>query len=353
MKENRIIFAPEAIKQAADVIGKPSKKSTAPILEYYLLEVSGDQATLTVSDLEVTNSYQFSIENPSNCQASLAIPPEAVAWCTQVFDPVECTILLSEGRIELATPRAKQVLAIMDGLDFPSMPLDSKPVEVEIDDLIYGAIKTAKRFVAHDELRPIMNGVSLRFVDGFAYIAASDSHTLYSAKFPAPTAPNLSVIIPHNATIAPGMLLVTPKHLVCKPNSGGTFACRLIEGEYPAYQSIIPQDFTSKGDVFVPELKEALALLELSGGMTLVLESDGRKAKISNENIDFARKGEVLWEVVIPAIRLGLSPQWFKRIVDGAAKHNRLKMKFNEPNQAVLFESDDKNELFLIMPITL
>ncbi|AEJ38230.1 DNA polymerase III, beta subunit [Sulfobacillus acidophilus TPY] len=120
---------------------------------------------------------------------------------------------------------------------------------------------------AKDETRPILRGVSLKLGSGRLVLAATDGSRLSQTWIPVPEYLDdpLECVLPAKAvaeaarlnTAADGELTVGSNMMRFR-SSEGELVARLLDGQYPDYQRVIPQEYVAQGRINVNDFRGAL-----------------------------------------------------------------------------------------------
>ena len=235
-----------------------SNKNTLPILDYFLLELSGDQLKVTTSDLETTLVGSITVESVES-EGTIAAPGKLMLDSLKEFPEMPLTIEVNDKNWEIKISWKSGSLSIpgASAVSYPALPqlsAEKKELKLEVDTLVNGINKTVFA-TADDELRPVMNGVFINFQPSSLTFVGTDAHKLVkyeteieneiSASFILPKKPaNLlkSVLLKEEDAIEVGF---DSKNAVFKLKSH-TLVCRLIEGNYPNYNAVIPANNPNK-----------------------------------------------------------------------------------------------------------
>ncbi len=232
-----------------------NSKNSLPILSDFIFDIDGNTLWLTASDSE--NTMKTSVElNESDSNGSFAINSHYLLEAVKGFSEQPITfevngqdsmvkIIYLNGQFSLPTestdefPQTQQI-----GGDAHQITLQS---ELLSDNLNRSLFATAQ-----DELRPVMNGVYFDLTQESLSIVASDGHKLVRNRiFTVKSDTPASFILPKKpATLLKNMLVKDGGDVSIRfddrnaeINYGdGMITCRLIEGRYPNYNSVIPQD---------------------------------------------------------------------------------------------------------------
>ncbi|MBO7330317.1 MAG: DNA polymerase III subunit beta [Alistipes sp.] len=229
-----------------------SNKSSLPILEYFLMDLKDGVLTVTTSDLETTLIGSISVENVEQ-EGTIAAPAKLMLDSLKEFAEMPLTIEVNDTTWEIKITWASGHLSIpgASAVSYPSVQTlgaESKIISLDVDTLINGISHTIFA-TADDELRPVMNGVYFDFQPESLTFVATDAHKL--VKFSAEQSNDFaaSFILPKKPSNLLRNLLAKEEEPVevTFDAKNVTFqlknfklVCRLIEGNYPNYNAVIP-----------------------------------------------------------------------------------------------------------------
>ena len=232
-----------------------NSKNSIPVLGDFLFEVEGTTLRLTASDSENTmntaieladsdGNGRFAIGNHDLLEAVRGFSEQPIVFDVNMEQALAKVSYLN-GLFSLPIDNADEyptTLAISDGANIITMP----------NDVLSDNVNRSLFATASDEIRPVMNGIYFDLTPEGLAIVASDGHKLvrnkvYTIKSDQPA----SFILPKKpATLLKGLLgkdggdvTIRFDERNAEINYGdGILQCRLIEGRYPNYNSVIPQD---------------------------------------------------------------------------------------------------------------
>ncbi|MDX9697329.1 MAG: DNA polymerase III subunit beta, partial [Bacteroidales bacterium] len=282
-----------------------SNKNTLPILDNFLFKLGKKELKITASDLETTLITTIQLENVTD-EGSIAIPARILTDTLKEFpdQPLTFDINSDTFGVTITTENGKYNIVGQNGDDFPQLPTIKKDqknsIQLPANVLLSGITKTLFA-TADDELRPVMNGIYIElFADNMTFVA-SDAHKLVRYKRLDVKAENeASFILPKK----PASLLKTilPKEqndvLIEFDDKNAFFTLaeyklvsRLVEGNYPSYNSVIPTNNPNKLTIDRLELFNALkrvALFSNQASNLVKLELKGNQLNVSAQDIDFS-----------------------------------------------------------------
>ncbi|MBQ5720279.1 MAG: DNA polymerase III subunit beta [Alistipes sp.] len=280
-----------------------SNKSSLPILEYFLMELKDGQLTVTTSDLETTLIGSIAVDNIEQ-EGVIAAPAKLMLDSLKEFPEMPLSIDVNDTTWEIKITWASGHLSIpgASAVSYPavqSMAAESKNLTLDVDLLVSGINKTIFA-TADDELRPVMNGVYFDFSPEALTFVATDAHKL--VKFNAEHANDFSssFILPKKpANLLKALLAKEEEPVeVTFDAKNVTFqlqnfklVCRLIEGNYPNYNAVIPASNPNKVLIdrveFVNGIKRVAVCSNPSTNLIRMDIADN-KVNLTAQDIDFS-----------------------------------------------------------------
>ena len=231
-----------------------NSKNSLPILGDFLFEIVDGRLNLTASDSEVMMKTSIDLtDNDGNGR-----------FCVGNHDLLEAVKGISEQPITFDVDQTANIAKIGYQNGMFSLPVESadefpQPQQIgEGANVINIATATLAENInrsifatAQDELRPVMNGIYFDLTPDYLAIVASDGHKLVRNKvLNVKSEQPAAFILPKKpAALLKGVLGKQGGDVVIRFDERnaeinfeeGTIICRLIEGRYPNYNSVIPQ----------------------------------------------------------------------------------------------------------------
>lgn len=229
-----------------------NSKNTLPILDYFLLELVGDELKVTTSDLETTLVGHIKVDNVEE-EGMVAAPSkltlDVLKECSEM--PLTFEVNPESWEIKISWRTGNSSVPGANPVSYPSLQtLSDEKIEVslDVDTLVNGINKTIFA-TADDELRPVMNGVFFNLDTTGLTCVATDAHKLVKFSTEQSYDTTASFILPKKpANLLKTMLLkeeddvqmIFDSNNVMFRLKNSTLICRLIEGKYPNYNAVIP-----------------------------------------------------------------------------------------------------------------
>ncbi len=247
------VISNDLSKALAKIISVVPAKSTLPILENVLFELTGNDLRLTASDLEITMRVTLPVNGMKD--GVLAIPAKKLNEALRALTSVDVTVQadLSTNRVLLKTELGEYRMAGESAANFPEPESVAEDFGFELDASLLRAIIGKTAFaVSTDDLRPSMMGVLFQWKNGEFRAVATDGHRLVRIKHTGAlaavnTGGERELIIPSKALtlVLRSIDAGTVSLVFGKTNVRFTFAdvqlvSRIIDERYPNYESVIP-----------------------------------------------------------------------------------------------------------------
>ncbi len=255
-----------------------SSRTTLPILSNVLLRAEGERLEFTATDLDVTIA--------SSVAATVAKPGAATVPVKKLFGIVR---ELSVGEIDLEVDD-KNVCSVRSGAsfykihglaadEFPPLPKfkDDKKVTLP-QDKIKGMMKKTSFAISTDESRYVLNGIFLSLKDHKLTMVATDGRRLALVDEEVDIADNSQgeFIVPAKAVNELNRLLLDKGEVeirytenqasfTLKDDKGSSvlIITKLIEGNYPNYRQVIPNEVKERISLSREEFVHALRRAEI------------------------------------------------------------------------------------------
>ncbi|MDR1417322.1 MAG: DNA polymerase III subunit beta [Prevotellaceae bacterium] len=349
-----------------------NSKNTLPILDNILLQLQEGKLTIMASDLETTLISEISVPSVQE-EGSVAVP-RMMAESLKEFpeQPLTITVNSDTFQIEISWATGKLLLPGFDPQEFPKVPeIDETATSISFEALTLneGILKTIFAS-ASDELRPVMNGIYFDMTGECATFVASDAHKLVRYRRPdVKTEGNTSFILPKKPAALLRNILNKEQEAVAvvfdSKNaafslSGYKLVCRLIEGIFPAYNTVIPTENPNKVSIDRLELLSVvkrIAPLGPAGTGLICLKLSENQITILAQDLDFSQSGveRIACQYEGDELEIGFKSSFLIEILMNLHTQE-VSLEFSDPSRAGLIlpvgEDAEKEEtLMLLMPM--
>ena len=351
-----------------------SSKNTLPILDNFLFNLSGNDLEITASDLESTLITRMKLENASG-DGIIALPARILLDTLKEFSvqPLAFDINLDTLAVVITSENGKFNVMGQNGIDFPALPSIRKEKKftfvINADVMLAGINKTLFA-TADDELRPVMGGIFIEAsTDKITFVASdahklvryqrSDSHADDNASFILPKKPAslLRNILPREE--GPVTVEFDEKNAFFNLNDYRVI-CRLVEGNYPNYNSVIPKNNPRKITIDRVEFYNTLKRVSVFSNQAsnlVKLQLKGNQAMVSAQDIDFSISAfeKIKCQYEGDDMEIGFKSVFLLEILANISSQDVM-IELADPTRAGLFlpaEVDNEAEdlLMLLMPM--
>ncbi len=258
----------------ADVLARANRavgtRTALPVLQGLLCEVSGNTLRVTGTDLDVTVRTALEVEVMEEGRA--VIPGRLLSEAVRKMPAGEVTIGVSDTEIEIQGNGPRFNLRPLNAEDFPTQDdLITDGVEVDGEHLA-DAISQVTIAASGDGARPILTGVLFEGTDTGLRMVATDSYRLAKRELAGIGIQGSGLIparglreLPRTIGAAKVTAQIREREAVFSSDKGH-LRLRLIDGNFPKYQSLLPDSYPNQVMLDKYELLDAL------GRVTLVAE---------------------------------------------------------------------------------
>ncbi|PKQ67323.1 DNA polymerase III subunit beta [Labilibaculum manganireducens] len=351
-----------------------SSKNTLPILDNFLFELKNDKLVATASDLESTLITTIPLET-SVGEGVIAFPAKILTDTLKEFpeQPLTFDIDLTSLAVKITSENGVFSIVGQNGEDFPKLPVKQETnlvnISVEGSVLLTGINKTLFA-TADDELRPVMNGIFVELGNNDLTFVASDAHKLVRYKrLDGRSEVESSFILPKK----PASLLrnILPKETnpvrveFDEKNAFFTLSnykliCRLVEGNYPSYNSVIPKTNPNKLTIDRVELYNTLRRVSVFSNPAsnlIKFELKANELVVSAQDIDFSISARERLQCQYEGqdLEIGFKSVFLLEILSNISSSNVM-VELSDPTRAGIFlpydnDNADEDVLMLLMPM--
>ena len=344
-----------------------SARPTQPVLGNVLLKASGSDLILTGFDLAI--GVQTSIPADVLNEGAITLPAKLLGDIISRLPDQEITLECDdEWQTVITTESGNYQIRGLAADEFPELPtVEGEPLVFPLADLVEGISRT-QFVVSTDETKQVLTGVHISQDGDRLEYAATDGHRLSVLKQTANTENKFAITIPARALrelerLATGdddqiSLLVDDAQAVFLIG-GRRLTCRTLGGAYPAYNQLIPAQFSR---TITADRKRLIAALERVG---VLADQKNNLVKLST----VFSTGRLI--VAVEAQDLGNGKESFaadiggmpgdfdiafniKYLLDGLKNlpGNEVKISMNEANQPVILTPLGESLMtYLVMPV--
>jgi DNA polymerase III subunit beta len=296
--------------------GIVERKNTIPILANVLIEADGDKVRLLATDLEVglRSTCQASVTK----SGSLTLPAKKLYEIIKALPDTDIRIEEDKSGVKVAADRFDSRMQTLPREDFPTLPDGTGVYSAALPrDVLKHMVAKTQFAITGEDTRYFLNGALFILRADSMSLVSTDGHRLAlitvprsaktAAKDKDKPADEVRVILPRKTLMELGRLLGEggegdiqfergENHLFFEV-SGRLLISRMIDGQFPAFERVIPKGNDKRIDFDRDRLTSAVkrvALLSNERSRAVKFQIDKGKVEIASSSPEFGEAKEVL-----------------------------------------------------------
>ncbi len=327
--------------------------------------------TITGSNLDMTIRAHFEVSVKDD--GEVVVPARTLTNIVRALADGEVVIETEADKVMISGGAAKFEMSTYPVTEFPSVSdPKSDQVTVSAEDLAKG-IRQVAGAASDDNARPILTGVLFEEHEGALRMVATDSYRLALCDLPGigVLKAGQKVIVPADALDVLTRVMdhagEDEKVAVCLAERDVSFeisdgvgtlqiVTRLIEGDFPKYESLIPESSPRTLEVdtveltaavkritqIAPEASTPVRLSQRDGGVDLEVKAQDVEGK-AEESVSGTYEGEKLM--------IAFNPQYLLAGLEAVNAKSVVLASTDELKPAVLKPADRDDVIYLMMPV--
>ena len=371
----RFTLSSSALSSRLSTLSKViNSKNSLAILDCFLFDVTNNTLTITASDSENVLTTKLALTE-SDGEGHFAVNNKTILDAVRELpeQPLTIDVDTQNYTVKVVYQNGIYNFTAQNADEYPNVPVMSDgattlqmPSSVLSDNISRSLFATAT-----EELRPVMNGIYFDLTADALAIVASDGHKLvrnrnYSIKSEVPTA----FILPKKpATLLKSVLVKDESDVVVRFDErnaevrfgDSVLMCRLIEGRYPNYNSVIPQNNPNQlsidRKVLIGALRRVLPFASESSQLVRLHLEPGM-LEVSSEDIDFSTsaKEQITCDYTGSTMNIGFKGPSLNEILNNLTS-DEVELQLADPSRPCLVvpaqQPENEDVLMLIMPMLL
>jgi DNA polymerase-3 subunit beta len=354
----------ELLKGIQIVQNVVSTRSTLPILSNILIETQGSNLRLIATDLDIGISCVI----PVNTIEEGAITLSAKRFSDIIKELPDSQVEINakkNNQVDIECEKCKFKLIGLPKDEFPKFPEFKDKEAIRVEQSILKEILEATSFaVSHEETRYILNGILLEIKDSTLRLVATDGRrlALRESKISNTIKKDFKVIIPikavqelsRNLTTDGEVLITLGANQVLFDINKVLIVSRLIEGEFPNYNQVIPKPAENKlmlnRDDFLAAIRRA-NLLSTPDFQAIKFEVFKNKLVISKSTPDVGESREELeMSYSGKELIIGFNPHYLIDILKNLHEEE-VPLELSDADKPGVIRSE--GYLYLVLPMRL
>jgi DNA polymerase-3 subunit beta len=363
-----------------DAVGWTARSlPTRPPMQVLLgLLLETTEQGLSVSGFDYEVSSQISVDAAVGEPGRVLVPGRLLADIARSL-PVQPVDLRLEGtRVVLTCGAARFTLPTLPVEDYPSLPPMPTTAGSLESDVFGAAVAQVALAAGRDDTLPVLTGVRIEIDGDQVTLAATDRYRLAVRTLPwKPEQPGMSVtaLVPARTLAETAKALTSGPEVTLALSTGSTgegmigfegggrrTTSRLLEGEFPKYRSLLPDESSAFAEVATAPFVEAVKRVALVAARNapvrlafsaegVVLEAGGQDDAQASERLECGWEGEDM--------SIAFNPQY---LLDGlgAVDSDTTTLAFTAPTRPAVLTGKRHAEgegtadyRYLLMPVRL
>ena len=368
---NRNLF----IENLNNVMRAISSRATIPILSGIKLDLSEDQLVLTGSDTDISIEIKIPVSEDLQVEStgSIVLPARFFSEIVKRLPGKDFSFEVKESfQTKITSENSEFTINGLDANNYPRLPEISDETSFTIAGKILREIINETQFaVATQESRLVLSGVHFTFSPDEIKAVATDSHRLSERKISLEKGPQAKtdLIIPGKSLQELSRIIgeTDPEITVCPGDNqvlfrigNIAFYSRLLDGNYPDTDRLLPTESTTSVEFDLSELSSALdraSLLTHAGRnsvVNLTLDTENGQVKLTGTSAEIGNvEEEVSFKNLDGAdLTISFNPDYLRDALR-ASVTDAIIMKFTQPLRpfTVTPNKDEVQFIQLITPV--
>ncbi|MEO5883977.1 MAG: DNA polymerase III subunit beta [Candidatus Limnocylindrales bacterium] len=367
----RLSVMQENLARGLSVVSRAvSSRSTLPVLANVLLKTEDAGLKLTATNLEIGITYW--VPGKIDEDGATTVPAKLLTDLVNSLpagDKVELEVTTGD-TLHIKAGRFQSHIKGIDADEFPAIQTaGDRPTTRIAQNVLRRALAEVAFAAASDEARPILTGVLARFEGDQLTLAAADNYRIAVKTVPIldPVA-ETSVVIPARAlnelarVLADiddpvDVVLAGARNQVLFHLDGIDLVSRLIDGQFPNYQQVMPQTHATRAIIDREELLRAVrpaALIahESANIVKLQIGGDGESGVTVSANAEVGdHVGQVEAEVEGDGTTIAFNARYLADVLTNVAAE-QFALELNGPLSPGVFKPiGDDHYVHVVMPV--
>lgn len=341
------------------VLRSVGSRAGIPALSGVLLELTDQDLAMTTTDLELTTRVRVPI---SGEEGEIVVPARLLADIVRNLPSDDVEVISDNGTVRVSGGRARFELRSLAAEDFPKTEPPDEARQVTIGGpTLAEALNQVVPAASRDETRPVLTGVLFEGDGEELRVVATDSYRLAVRTIQAAGADGTKLLVPARAVGEVARL--APEEDVAVEVSGsqvgfhfpGTLVrSRLIEGEFPAYRQLLPENLPNRLEVerepFLEALRRVAVLAQGDTYVFVEFSEDAIRISCHSQGLGEAAE-ETDGDYTGEDMRVAFNPSYLEAGIE-ATPGERALIELSDPQRPALVRAPEARDfLYLLMPI--
>ena len=358
----------DLLKPLQQIIGAVERRQTMPALSNLLIRGNDQEISITATDLEV--ELVASLNMGLDDQGATTIPARKLLdICRSLPEQAKIVIQSSNEKVKVSSGRSRFSLAALPAEDFPTIDDLELDQNVVINEGEFKALIDKTAFaMAQQDVRYYLNGLLLEVDAEQIRTVATDGHRLALSQLnhKSDIEGSRQIILPRKGVQELQRLLSSEDNKITValgknhirvnlPNL--QFTSKLIDGRFPEYKRVLPEESDNRATIDKVHLKQALTRASILSnekykGIRLILDNDTLVIQAHNPEHEEA-EDEIEIEYQGDRLEVGFNVVYLLDVLN-ALDSEKVEIIIQDANSSALIVSPGtKASRYVVMPMRL
>lgn len=364
-----VVCGKDELSGTLQVVGRGvSTRTAVQILAGIMVRASADRLHLSATDMEI--SVRDSLAAQVDEEGAVVVPGRLLVDIVRLLPAGDVTLehRADEGLVRLTCGTASYSLNTYGPEDFPRLPeIEAETAFTVEREAFLETVARVGRSASRDESRPVLTGILVRFEGEKLVMAATDSYRLSvkETTLSDGVGRELEAIVPARAlqelarvgqsaeseTIELGL----QENQVVFGVDGIWLTARRIDGQFPNYKQLLPEQFEAEVEVPREELLDVVRrtglLAQRKSPLRLRFEEGQLTVSAQTQDVGEARESLPV-AYTGEALEIGFNAEFLRDGLESITDET-ARLKLISPLRPGLLHGESDDFLYLIMPIRL
>lgn len=270
--------------------------NSLPVLNNILLKTEGGQLRISSTNLEQAINTWIGCKVEED--GDITIPAKLINNYVNNLTTENLTLSTKDHTLFLESSQSKTHIKGLSPEEFPLIPKTTDQVFGKVKgEELEKAIQTVAYAASFSETQPEISGVLFEFSEDTLTIAATDRYRLAEArvKLISKVKKEEKVIVPNRSVVELGRVvgkgeveIYLSEGQIMFKNESVELISRVIEGQYPDYQQIIPRNFTSEAEIervgFIQAIRAASLFASDTNNIEIEVSPQGKHVAVRSQS---------------------------------------------------------------------
>lgn len=358
----------EDINKALSICSRfSSTRVQLPVLANILIETQKNKLRIASTNLEVSVSQKIAAKIEE--EGSITVPARLVNELISNLKPGQMNLVAQKETLEIKTPDFESTLSGMNTSDFPSVPQNVGAESLKFPhESFQSSLSKILYSVSSDETRPTLTGVLFIIKNSETIMVSTDGFRLSQKKMKLKGFGEEKRVIVPKGILSELIRIIGGEELefsfkktdnqVIFGVENVVMSSRIIEGDFPDFEKIIPQKTSLKVNADKEDLLRNIKLASVfarDSANVVRLELDKNSLEIRAESQQFGnQKGRVdvkLDGMTDKKFTIAFNYRFLEEFLN-SVESDDVQIEFSDPNDPALFlDPKDSDYLHIIMPV--